>query len=95
MGHDDGLAQLRVQNAVGTFDGHQAAGLSRKGGVKGVAALRAGQGRLRLRRAREKPPQNVFNREGIPPALGQTQHLARFGVGKDNLPGTLQKHQHG
>ncbi len=93
MGHNDGLAQLGVQNAVGAFDGHQAAGLGRKRGVEGAAALRAGQRRLRLRRAGKSPHRTSSTGRGIHSPSVRPSMLARFGVGKDNLPGALQKHQ--
>ncbi len=38
MGHDDALARLRVENAVGAFNGDETAILAGKSGVERVAA---------------------------------------------------------
>ena len=93
MGHDDRFAHLRIQNAVGAFDRHQSAILRRQRGMKRAAAPRAGQQRLRLRRAGKQSPQNVLDRALNPSLLGQAKQLARFGIGKDDLPCPLKKNQ--
>ena len=55
MGHDHGLAQLRIENAVGAFNRQQLAALGRHGRVKRAALPRARQQRLRLGRAGNSP----------------------------------------
>ena len=84
---------LGVQDAVGAFDGDQAAVLGRKGGMKGTACAGARQRGLRLSRARKESPQRFFHRTRNPVFFGRSQRLARFRIGKNDLSRVFQKNQ--
>ena len=64
MRHDDSFAQLRVGDAVGAFDRHEAAVGRGQRGVEGAAVPCAGQESLRLGRTGKESPQNIFDGTG-------------------------------
>src|ERR1700733_12932075 len=93
MGHNDSLAQLRVENAVCAFNGDQQAFGVMNSGVKRAAALGAGQKCLRFRGAGKKSPDYFFNRMRSPLALCQPQRSARLGIRKDDISRALEENE--
>jgi hypothetical protein len=93
MSHNYGFAQLRIKNAVGAFNGNEAAIVFRKCGMEWIATLRARELRLRLRSAGSEPPQNIFDWTSDPGAFSQAQKQARFGIGKNDCSSAFKKNE--
>ncbi len=95
MSHDDGVAEFAIENAVGAFDGEEAAIAGGERGMERAAVACAGEQCPRLGGARRQAPQNVFDRTRDPLGFFEANHVARFSIGKDHLASALKENQHG
>jgi hypothetical protein len=93
MRDDDGLVQLGVQDAINSFDRKEPAVAGGQRGMERAAAVRTDEVSLRLGRAREQSPEDVFDGALHPLGFADADHLARLGIDVHHLTGALQENQ--
>jgi len=95
VGNDDGFPEFGIEDAVGAFNGEQAAAAGGHGGVEGASGAGTDELGLRLRGAGEQSPEDVFNGAVDPVHIHEAEGLAGFHIGVDDSAGALKEDEDG